>query len=108
MNNRHPRIGEELIVGFSETDLRSAIVMAHSEMEAWPGACDMTTEFLIIKIGAEELSLTRHSILPEEEQDWNIDGTCQMVTIFTPPGPFQKSKIERSMANAGNQASPDA
>lgn len=108
MNHRHPKVGEELAFAFSDTDIRSGVVLAHSEIEAWPGACDVTMEFMIALVEGVELTMTRYSIMPEEEQDWNLDGTETMITVFPLPGKLPASFFERMAKNAANTATPDA
>lgn len=83
MNNRNPVVGETLGLSFSEDDVREAVVLMHTE-DVVPGACDLSTEFMMVDIaGSGVHSLTRHSIKPDTDQEWCITTMDDaMVEVF--------------------------
>jgi hypothetical protein len=80
---KNPAPGEKAFVVFSELDVKEATVLQYEE-HPLPGACDLTTEFLMLDIpGMGVCPLTRHSILPaEEDAEWClIESNGDMVEI---------------------------
>jgi hypothetical protein len=80
---RNPIAGEKALVAFSSTGIvRVPATVVQYEEHPIPGSCDMTTEYLMLDIqGFGVTTLTRHSILPEAEQEWNVQDSIDMVTV---------------------------
>jgi hypothetical protein len=106
MNGQNPKPGDRLLVAFADDNIQAATVLQYEEVPL-PGACDMATEYLMLDIeGYGNHTLTRHSILPETDQEWCVTTLEDepMVYVF-PDGPdpkvFIRRIIEELNANRG-------
>ncbi len=79
---RDPKPGQRIGLSFSEDDVRDGTILQYEEVPI-EGSCDLTTEYMMVDIpGKGAVCLTRHSIKPEVDQEWNVEDSTDMVTVL--------------------------
>lgn len=81
-----PKRGDLVDIKFPDGHQEVGEVLEYQE-DSLPGACDLTTECLMLRIPghSKPQPLIRHSIFPEEQQEWcaeHMPGTPMLTLAF--------------------------
>ncbi len=95
--------GQKLLIGFTENRVLDAVVLAHA-IVAINGDCTLTTEHLLVAIkGLGKRALERHSIAPDEDPWWCIQGPDGEYMVLVMEAGTDAERIKRLL----EESAPD-